>query len=164
MPDLKLSDWIAIIQSAILLITIIIIIVQYRQASKHHADDLKNILRAFRSQIHERILSNLLDLNRIMLEFPNDIKKAFKGFANSSVEDVRCHCYVYALLDQLNYLVLHEDVVDPYVEKHLRNLASLLYTEPRMRKIFDEVKDQQSEALVTYLENKVKPATFTQDE
>ncbi|GAI21517.1 unnamed protein product, partial [marine sediment metagenome] len=63
-----------------------------------------------------------------------------------------------------NYLVLHEDVVDPYVEKHLRNLASLLYTEPRMRKIFDEVKNQQSEALVTYLENKVKPATFTQDE
>lgn len=164
MPDLKLSDWIAISQSAILLITIIIIIVQYRQASKHHGDDLKNILRAFRSQIHERILSNLLDINRIMLEFPNDIKKAFKGFTDSPAEDVRRHCYVYAILDLLNYLVLHEDVVDPYIEKHLRNLASLLYTEPRMSEIFDEVKNHQSEALVTYLENKVKPANFTQDE
>ena len=163
MQFLKLNDWIAIAQSAILLITIIIMIVQYRQASKHHRDDLENILRTFRSQIHERILSNLLGLNRIMLEYPKDIKNAFKGFENSSAEDVRLHCYVYAILDLLNYLVLHEDVVDPYVKNHLRKLASLLYTEQRMKEIFEEVKDHQSEALISYLENKVKSAISTKE-
>jgi len=99
-----------------------------------------------------------------MLEFPNDIKDVFKDFTDSSAEDIRRHCYVYAILDLLNYVVLHEDVVDPYVEKHLRNLGSLLYTEPRIKEIFDEVRDHQSEALVTYLENKVKPAISTQNE
>jgi len=157
MQCLKIGDWIAIAQSAILLTTIIILIVQLRQVSKHHKDDLENILKNFRSQIHERILSNLLDLNRIMLEFPNDIKKAFKDFGSSSGSDIRVHCYVYAVLDLLNYLVLHEDVVDPYIEKHLKKLAGLLYTEPAMKEIFDEVKEHQSEALIKYLEEKVRP-------
>ena len=89
------------------------------------------------------------------------IKNVFKDLANSSTEDIRGRSYVYAILDLLNYLVLHEDVVDPYVKKHLRNLAALLYTEPKMKQIFDEVKGHQSEALVAYLENMVKPTTLT---
>ncbi len=157
MSEVTVSGWIGIGQSLILVITIILVVLQYRQSSKQHHEDVNNIIRSFSSQIHERLLSNLLELNRIMLEFPDDIKKIFKDTQNSTAESIRGYCYVYAVIDIVHYLILHREFVDPFVEEHLKNLASLLYTEPRINEIFNSVKAQQSESLLSYLESQVKP-------
>ena len=155
--NLDPSNWISLVQSFILIITIILIILQYRQSSKHHREDIKKLHQTFLSQVHERVLSNLLSLNRIMLEFPNEIKQAFHDLKHVKEEKVRIYCYVYAILDLLNYMVLHLNVIDPYIEKHLKNLAKLLYTETTLNQVFEDAKEDQSDTLIQYLETKIKP-------
>lgn len=154
---LTLQDWIMLCQSTILTLTIVIMVFQYFQSEKHHKENFRQLITAFRAQVHERLLADLLGLNRIMLEFPEAVRTAFRRLAEEDDQTIRRRCYVYAVLDLLNFMVIHHDAVDPFVKKHLKNLACLLYVEPAMREVFEDVKDQQSEALVEYLETKIKP-------
>ena len=146
-----------IVESLVLTVTVVVAVLQIRQEARHHRQDVRTLLATFRGTIHAQILSYLGDLNRMMLEYPEEVKGLFAGFQQSSADVVRQYCYVYGVLDLLNYIVLHEDLVDPYVRSHLNGLALLLYVEPRMHKLFLDVKDQQSQSLLEYLERFVEP-------
>jgi len=151
------ATWVDIVQSVVLTATIGVMLIQHLASMRHHRESMERIAESFESQVHERLISDLLELNRIMLDYPAEVKEAFEGLQNSSDALVRRNCYVYAVLDLLHYMVLHRQAVTPSVREHLHNLALLLYTEPAFREVFEEIKGVQSRELVEYLEREVAP-------
>ncbi len=150
-----LSVGISAIESVILTITLVLMYIQIRQDARHHRESMSELTRSLQSSIHAQILSYLMELNKIPLEYPHEIKDLFPDF--SDVQEVRQYSYVFAILDILDYLVLHHAYINPYLRAHLEELAMLLFLNPKLYSIYNEVKDHQNPLLVKYLEQHIKP-------
>jgi len=158
------SDWllvagitIGIIQTLALTTTLVLVYILLRQEAQNNRHDRRILTETLRNRVHTELLARLDSLNRIMLDYPDAVTRLFSGFEQMAADEVRQYCYVYAVLDLLNYLVLHFDAVDPYIRDHLKNLGMLLFLEPKMQAIFLESRDDQSRALLDYLEQEVLP-------
>lgn len=144
-------------ESVILTFVLVTILKRMRKQDQDRESSARNTAEALRSSVHTELLVRLDTLNRIMLDYPDAITKLFSGYEEMTADEVRQYCYVYSVLDSLNYLVLHAETVDPYVRDHLKNLAMLLFIEPKMQAIFLESKNDQSKALLEYLEKEILP-------
>ena len=143
------------VESIVLSVTLIFMYLSIRQDAKHHREDMHQLTRTFRSSVHAQLLTYLMDLNSIALQYAEELRTLFPDY--SDAREVRQYGYVYAILDILDYLVLHEESVDPYLKVHLQKLALLLFLNPKLNDIYNDVKEHQNPLLIRYLEDEVRP-------
>lgn len=144
------------IETAVLLTTLIFMYIQYRGTTKVMRAELDELRKNVRIATHEDIYEKLLTLYYKYMEYPEDLKDIFRGHQQISPKEIRQRYMVFAILDILYLMYLQRDTLDRGLLRTWRIWIGRIFEEPKIKEIYDMVKDEYDPRYVSHLEGEYR--------